>query len=293
VVVDILPPERRGEGIGLFGLSMTLGMAMGPFAGLWLSREMSYETMFLAGGGLSLIGFALAAIVKVPALKHNTARRKFHEGLIEKTALPASLSVMLLIFAYGGLISFVSVYGKETGIGNTGIFFLIFAAGLGISRIISGKIFDRSGPLCRYHYRHTDDHNRIPVLALFPGYAGYCTSAFLLGAGNGIMISTFQAMVNNLVGPEKRGAANSTLFTAFDLGIGGGMIATGILADMITLRGSFIFSAAVTVSGLLLYLVYVHPHYRKNISHAGLVNKTEMKSVKDSVAEPEKISLEA
>ena len=47
VVMDIIPNERRGEGISYFSLSITLAMAIGPFLGLYISQQGSFTMIFV------------------------------------------------------------------------------------------------------------------------------------------------------------------------------------------------------------------------------------------------------
>ncbi|MDD2962459.1 MAG: MFS transporter, partial [Bacteroidales bacterium] len=80
----------------------------------------------------------------------------------------------------------------------------------------------------------------------------------------GIVFPTFQAMINNLVEPWRRGAANSTLFTALDLGIGTGAVVTGYLASLVGLSEAFGALAATSICGLLLYFLIAQPHYLRH-----------------------------
>ena len=48
VIMDIIPNERRGEGISYFSLSITLAMAVGPFLGLYISEQGSFTIIFVA-----------------------------------------------------------------------------------------------------------------------------------------------------------------------------------------------------------------------------------------------------
>jgi MFS family permease len=54
----------------------------------------------------------------------------------------------MLIFGltYGGLMSFITLYAKEYNVGQAGIFFTVFAVGIAVTRLVSGRIFDRKGP---------------------------------------------------------------------------------------------------------------------------------------------------
>ena len=46
VITSVVPPERKGEGIGYFMLSITLGSAIGPFAGIFLANNFGYPVVF-------------------------------------------------------------------------------------------------------------------------------------------------------------------------------------------------------------------------------------------------------
>ena len=93
---------------------------------------------------------------------------------------------------------------------------------------------------------------------------GFYSSALIIGTGIGVIFPTTQAMVNNLAGKHRRGAANSTLFTAVDLGIGTGMLITGFLADAIGLRNTYLACSAINILGLLFFYLVCYPYYQRN-----------------------------
>jgi len=266
LIVDIIPAERRGEGIGLYGLAMTIPMAMGPFAGLQLAQNNNYTLMFLFAGALALAGFLLTLLIKYPIVPHSGKAVFSFRNLLESTALPVTFNLLIVNITYGGLVSFVSLYALTTGIGNTGIFFIVFASGITLARIYMGKIFDRNGPkalaisgillLVAGHL----------ILGLILKTAGFMIAGFLLGLGSGVVFPTFQAMVNNLVPPQRRGAANSTLFSGLDLGIGLGMLITGFLAHAIGLPHTYLIFSALNILALLYFLFISLIHYQKTMA---------------------------
>jgi MFS family permease len=263
VVVDIIPVSRRGEGIGVFGLSMTIAMAIGPVIGLAISKGGNYNAMFIAGSILSFAGLFLALLTRYPVYK--AVKVKFRwKNLIEKRSIPVSLNQLVITISYGGLLSFITIYGKETGINNPGIFFMIYAAGIAVSRVISGKIFDRHGPKAIITAGIVMLIIGFPVLALCRSYAGFLFSAAIMGLGNGVVFPNFQAMINNMIETQRRGAGNSTLFTAFDMGIGAGMIINGFLADHVGLSNSYLISAGINIISLLYFWFYALKHYYRH-----------------------------
>jgi predicted MFS family arabinose efflux permease len=266
IAVDIIPPSRRGEGIGIFGLSMTIGMAIGPMIAIFITGTDRYTMLFISAIGISFLGFLLAQFVSYPRFNIKNSKRAFSfKGLIEKNSIPVSINMMIVQFTYGGVISFIALYGKEIGVESSGLFFLILSIGIGLSRVNSGRIFDVSGP------------NRIillgmvllvlgfPALAIFDNSLGFHLSAIVLGLGFGIIMPTFQAMVNNLVSPSRRGAANSTFFTSFDIGIGLGMVGTGILSDYLGFSRTFLIFSAIIIMALIFFLLISIRHYKEKL----------------------------
>lgn len=263
LIVDIVPAERRGEGIGLYGLAMTIPMALGPFTGLLISHDNNYTLMFVFAGVLAFLGFLMTLFIKYPLMPYSGKARFSFRNLLEATALPVTFNLLIINISYGGLVSFISIYALKTGIGNTGIFFIVFASGITLARIYMGKIFDRHGPkalaiigICLFMFGHI-------ILGLILNTAGFLTAGFLLGLGSGVIFPTFQAMVNNLVPPQRRGAANSTLFSGLDLGIGLGMLITGYLAHSIGLPHTFLIFGVLNLAALLYFRFISLKHYNK------------------------------
>jgi predicted MFS family arabinose efflux permease len=78
-----------------------------------------------------------------------------------------------------------------------------------------------------------------------------------------VVFPTMQTMANNVVAPDKRGAANSTFLTGLDLGIGLGSVLTGVLSEPLGLAWTYRSAAILALGGLLYFLVVSLPHYQK------------------------------
>jgi predicted MFS family arabinose efflux permease len=63
-----------------------------------------------------------------------------------------------------------------------------------------------------------------------------------------------------------RGAANPTLYTAVDLGMGLGMILAGLTAQHFSLSAIFWVNSVICLAGLVFFRVYVIKFYE---SHQG------------------------
>ena len=256
LAIDIMPSSRRGEGIGYYGMSMNLAMATGPMTGLFLCESGPFSRVFLAAILTASLGFLLSFLIRV----HNHAPRPHAVLSLDRfLLLPAVLTgcgLLLVTLSYGVVLSYTALYGKEHGIGHTGLFFVALAAGILLSRLFTGRLLDRG--LC----------SRVAVagaalaavglllLGFFPSSCVFFLTAFVMGMGYGMNYPAVQTMIVNLADHHQRGTANSTYYIAFDLGVGGGILLAGPVAAHGGLSVSFVASAATTLAGAVLLLIF-------------------------------------
>lgn len=275
VVIDIMPSSRRGEGLGYYGLSNNIAMAVGPMSGLFLhDAGMSYTTIFCCSLGSCIAGFICASLVKTP-YKPPVKREPISlDRFILLKGIPAGISLLLLSIPYGMTTNYVAMYAKEIGINaTTGFFFTFMAVGMAISRIFSGKIVDR-GKITQV----ISAGLYIVVFSFFLLSACvyiiewnsmacniiFFTVALLLGIGFGIMFPAYNTLFVNLAPNNQRGTATSTYLTSWDVGIGIGMLAGGYIAEVSTFDKAYLFGACLTIVSMLYFNGKVTPHYHKN-----------------------------
>lgn len=275
VVIDIMPSSRRGEGLGYYGLSNNIAMAVGPMSGLFLhDAGMSFTTIFCCSLCSCLAGFICATSVKTP-YKPPVKREPISlDRFILLKGVPAGISLLLLSIPYGMTTNYVAMYAKEIGISvTTGFFFTFMAVGMAISRIFSGKLVDKGKvtqvisaglyivvfsffllSACVYIIQW----NVVACNILF------FFIALLLGVGFGIMFPAYNTLFVNLAPNSQRGTATSTYLTSWDVGIGIGMLAGGYIADISTFDKAYLFGACLTIVSTLYFNRKVSPHYHKN-----------------------------
>lgn len=118
-VTDMIPANRRGEGMGWFSTSMTFAMAIGPMIGLSIMQGQSYQSMFLFAVVLSAVALLLTLAAKMPFIP--TADQKKIQ-IFEKSVLPVMAPIFFLFVAYGGITTFVPLFAAEIQV-NSGTFF--------------------------------------------------------------------------------------------------------------------------------------------------------------------------
>lgn len=252
-ITDIIPDSRRGEGMGWYGMAMTIAMAIGPMIGLWVVQNYSFHGLFLLATLLSFMAVVLSLITKIP---FTPQKEKGKIQLFEKSVLSITIVVFFLSFAYGGITTFLPLFASSIDV-NPGTFFLVYAIALTIVRPISGKLLDKYGEVFIILPALCITILAIVVLTISNGLTGVMIAAALYGVGFGSAQPALQAAMLTIVDPSKRGVANASFFTAFDLGIGLGAILLGVVSQMFGYRILFAGSAISGLIALIIFVIFV------------------------------------
>ncbi len=271
IVIDILPAERRGEGLGYFGLTNNFAMSIGPMLGLMLHGAVSYDIIFAIAFSASLVGLVAAALVRTPAKPRIASGPLSFDRFILKRGIPAGISLLLMSVPYGMTTNYVALYAEQMGLHvNTGLFFTFMAVGMAISRIFSGRLVDRG------RLTQLIAWGMYVVLLCFALLAacrnilewsnGACIATFfftalLMGVGFGTMFPAYNTLFVNLAPNSQRGTATSTYLTSWDVGIGIGMLVGGRIAEVSSLSYGYLLGAVLTFVSLIYYSRVVAPHF--------------------------------
>lgn len=252
-ITDIIPVSRRGEGMGWYGMAMTLAMAIGPLAGIWMIENQSFQALFWLATGLSVIALLLIFTSK----NTDPARIPFRRGgLFEKSVLPITAALFFLAVSYGGIVTFIPLFAVSLDV-NAGSFFLVYAITLTLIRPFAGKLADKLGETIVIIPALFICVAALIVLSLSTGTLGILGAAALFGIGFGSCQPALQAATLRLAPPERKGVANASFFTAFDLGIGFGSIGLGWISQYASYPALFIGGAVSVVICLLIFVIAV------------------------------------
>ena len=260
IVAQIIPPTRKGEGIGYYSMSATLATAIGPFIGLFMAQHTSFQVIFSFCLALGVISLITAFFLYVPALKV-TAKVTESKGFklsnfIEPKALPISIITLLLAFCYSSVLSFISFYAIEIDLVNTAsFFFVVYAVAVLISRPFSGPLMDRKGSNFIMYPAFIIFGAGLLLLSMTTNSFTLLAAGFLIGLGFGNMQSSSQAIAVKLTPPHRMGMATSTFFIMLDAGLGFGPY---ILGFIIPITG---YSTLYVILGVLVILTSVLYHF--------------------------------
>lgn len=272
VAIDVVPSSRRNEGIGYYGLSNNLAMAVAPsFAIFIYAQTHNFQLLFWLALLVATFGLAVDATVKLNHQPADVRRRKLSlDRFFLKRGWLLAANMVFFGFCFGVLSNYLAIYGRQVmGItGGTGTWFMLCAMGLMLSRLQGGKAL-RQGRL-------TENAAEGMLISLV-GYTlfvlmptlhqlsivsyqvsivlGYYGSALLIGLGNGHLWPAFQNMMISMAYHNERGTANSTILISWDVGMGLGTLLGGVLAEHVGYTAAFWTVAAVNLLGVLLYFV--------------------------------------
>ena len=268
VAIDVLHPTRRAEGIGYYGLSNNIASAIAPALAIYiLHLTNSYELLFWLSLITSGIGFAINSTLKLNDRELIKDKPKISlDRFFLLKGWSEGAAMICYSFSYGVLATYVAIYGKEElGItGGTGFFFMLLSIGLILSRLIGsrtlrqGKIVQNASvgiciSLCGYL-----------LFAAFHNPIGYYGAALVIGLGNGHMWPAFQTMFINLAPHTQRGTANSSVLISWDIGVGLGILAGGVISENVGYHWAFWTAWIVNLVGVIAFFAYVRQSFLKN-----------------------------
>ena len=272
---DVLPPDKVGQGVNRFALTISLGMAAGPFIGIQIQNRMSSKASFITLFALTVIALICVSFCKIDYPK--VERKKFVlADAFYKPALPFMFNMMFIMVPFGAVIAYSSIFAQEKGLAAfTPYFYIFLVAGMLISKFSTQKMIDAGKhkilvvislivllvTMGSYYFMETGVHLLI--------------AGFLLGLGYGVLQPLFQSFVTGTTPGPKRGTANATYLLSYDIGIGIGSFLMGTFQESIGLSIGFAVTAVAYVIGGIIYAFYVDKYYSKLLKSKAITNLLE------------------
>ncbi len=255
IAADVIPKSRLGEGMGFYGLTTVISMAIAPVIGLQMIQIWDFNTLFYTSAILAIIAAFFALFIKYrPVDTPSPSKVTVKYSMYEKEAYKPTAIIFLITLTYGSIVSFIALYATQFNIENIGIFFTAYALTLLVSRPSFGRLADKKG----YGFAMIPGIICIGltmiVLFLAQNLYFFLLAAVFYGIGFGAVQPSLQAMAVYNVPPQRRGAANGTFMSGFDLGIGIGSIIWGIAAKAFGYDIMYLLAIIPVVIAFFLYL---------------------------------------
>jgi MFS family permease len=257
LVADVAPPQRRGEFLGLFGAAGSIAMALGPITGIELVDRLGFGGLFAVAAATALVAAVLVATT--PETLTTPSRAPFTlAASLARPALGPSLVIGCLMLTYGALVTFLPLHAQRLGL-NPGIFFLVYALALTVTRGPAGRLSDDLGRAPVAAAGLALAAVALAVLAVGEGALALALVGALYGLAGGIAQPALMAWCVDVVAPADRGRAMGTFFTALELGIAIGAMSSGLAVARWGFVATFLAAAAVALAGAVLPLAARRP----------------------------------
>ena len=256
IVSDLVPERRMGEGIGYFALSIVLATSLAIILGIWLMNVAGFRVVL--GFSTAFFAVALALCLRMGDVSfHRSDRTEPVPGLWSalfetRAVLPAFLCFLHSV-AFSGIMTFIMLFGVESGIGNVFVYFVGHVLMILVSRPIVGRIYDSVGHsaaiipgvvsmmigLVLLSYAHA-----LPLLVL---------ASLFYGLGYGTVQPSLQAWAIHRSPSHRKGAANGTFLSSIDLGYAIGAVIMGAVASATSYAVMYRLSPVLLVLLLAVY----------------------------------------
>jgi predicted MFS family arabinose efflux permease len=255
LLVELAPPDRRGEALGLLGLAITLPNIFCNPLGLWMVDRFGYEVVFVLGGAAPLLGLPLILGIRsaAPSRKEEEGVAGFFAGLRRAPLRRIFLLFATATMAGGVVVTFLPLAVPGSGVFSAASALLLIGVTSTASRWWAGRFGDRRDPrlllapgllLCA-----------LGVFTLPLGGVVLVVGAALFGIGFGLLQNATLILMMERVSKAEYGLGSTLWNAAFDAGTGLGAFAFGFVISAVGFSWSFAICSGLLSSALILVLL--------------------------------------
>jgi len=248
LVASFVPPERRGEGLGLYGFIVNVPAVVGLPLGVWLAAHAGYPTVFTLAGLA-----ALAGIAAVPGLpKVETPAHELPVGVLAGLLTPA-LARPAIVFsttamAAGVIVTFLPLAAIHASGNIIATALFVQAVASTVSRWYAGRLGDRLGHAALLIPGVLVAAIGMALLVLVASTTAIMAGMVLFGIGFGITQNATLTMMFDRVTPSGYDAVSAVWNVGYDAGLGIGAVAFGVVSTHTGYPTAFALLAALMLA---------------------------------------------
>ncbi len=258
-VADIVPAHRRGEAMGIMGVTFNIGAAAGPVLGGWMALSHGVNTMFYWSSFFAFSSiFILLKLEETLKNKQPFSMKLLRlkkDEVIDKSAISPALVVVFVYFSFGAFLTITPDQSTHLGIENKGMFFTYFTIFSILSRLFAGKASDKLGRVKVIKFAIICIIVALVFLAFVESQFMFYIGGSMLGFSTGVAAPAVFAWVIDRCKEENRGKALATVYIALEIGIGTGAYLSAWIFNNQAENFFWVWSFnALVTFGALLYL---------------------------------------
>jgi predicted MFS family arabinose efflux permease len=253
-VADIIPGARLNEGLGMFGITGLMGLAIGPVIAEVIIDEFGFSTFFFTAAGMGTLGLLLH--LPLPESYVSVACESFPSFfsiLIKRKILTVALMALVFGFGLAAAGSFVAPFAEKQQLSFTSLYFVSYSSAAVITRLLGGRLTDRIGEDRIIPYALILTRAGLLILS-FPGEdALLAVSGLMSGCGHGFLFPSLNSMAIRDEPINSRGKITGVFTGGIDAGAFVGSVMFGYIGDWAGFRGIFFAAGLALLIGLGIY----------------------------------------
>ena len=230
LIADVIPQGKRGEAMGIFGVTITIGFSLGQALGSTVRAAFEMEGLFMTCGILGALSVLL--ILPIKENKETVRQNAKEKGYVslkskvipkwDEVIAPEVVQPSVIMFLSAGVagLYFMMVpdFSTHLGIANKGLFFMVNVGIVVVTRFISGRFVDLWGARKNLYI----SLSVLIVGCLVTGSATtqshFLISSLIYGFGAAIGSPAIMAWTADLANPKYKGRGMATMFIALETG---------------------------------------------------------------------------
>jgi len=254
-IVDLIPAERLNEGIGMFGTSGLIGLAIGPAIAEPVLESYGFNAYFLAATGLAVIGLLLHLPVVDNHRQQPAAEQRapsFFALLKQRKLLISGLLAVLFGFGLAATGNFIAPLAEQRQLSHISLYYLAYScAAVGI-RFFAGRLADRIGEKQLIPWGFVLAGSGLLLVPLVTGNLLLVLVGFIFGCGHGLLFPALNAMAVRDEPYSVRGKVTGIFTGGIDAGAFFGAVILGVIGEFSGYGSLFICAGLAMLSGLWL-----------------------------------------
>jgi len=268
LLTDIIPENKRGQAMGIWGTFISLGIGAGQGLGSIISDQIGLNGLFLFASGIAMLsGFLISNVKETLEVRQNFTPKTLLiniKDVFEPSIIPSAIVMFLSASCSGIIFVLTPDISKFLGIGNKGWFFIFYVLTTILVRLFFSSMSDKIGRRKTLSIGMIFLIVSMVLIGLSTSILSYTIASIVFGIATGITSPTLFAWTADLSHKDRRGVGSGTMFIALELGIMLGSLSTLKTYNntLSSIPNAFFVGAGLALISLI-YLIW-HQIYRSS-----------------------------
>jgi MFS family permease len=231
-VVDAAAPGERGRVLSLLGLSVWIGLGLGPPLGELLRGALGFGAVWVTVAAMGIVTLGLVLrMPPAPPRATSAGREPARWRDAGRAVLRPGIAGGLSWGAQGIVLAFLILHLRDEGVAAPAVVLTIFAVAVILARLVLAGTPDRYGPARTAAVSQVVAAGGLVVLAVASSMQAAAAGAILLGIGFATLQPSLTLLAIERLDPRRRQAGTGLFVACMDLGVASGVALGGLVAD--------------------------------------------------------------